>query len=263
MVKLITVATHYDGYLKWLEAGCKRYNVNLIKLGWGQEWKGFVWKFELLLNYLTDIIAQNPYELIIFIDGYDVLLLRPLNDIEELFNKIITITHKKIIVSKDRHNHKTILPYFVFKTCKNLLLNSGTYMGRAIDIFNMLKEIKINNINCIKDDQILLTQYCNIHKDIIYIDNDSNIFLVYMTSPEKSILDNKNIKLNKNNELIYFNAKPYFIHGPANTKLIELLIKLNYNITPEEINQIYIEGLINRNKKRRNFFTKPLPFKFI
>ena len=98
MVKLITVATHYDGYLKWLEAGCKRYNVNLIKLGWGQEWKGFVWKFELLLNYLTDIIAQNPYELIIFIDGYDVLLLRPLNDIEELFNKIITITHKKIIV---------------------------------------------------------------------------------------------------------------------------------------------------------------------
>ena len=63
------------------------------------------------------------------------------------------------------------------------------------------------------------------------------------------------LELYKNNELIYFNAKPYFIHGPANTKLIELLIKLNYNITPEEINQIYIEGLINRNKKRRNFFS--------
>ena len=61
----------------------------------------------------------------------------------ELFNKIITITHKKIIVSKDSHNHKTILPYFVFKTCKNLLLNSGTYMGRAIDIFNMLKILTV------------------------------------------------------------------------------------------------------------------------
>ena len=95
MVKLITVATHYDGYLKWLEAGCKRYNVNLIKLGWGQEWKGFVWKFELLLNYLTDIIAQNPYELIIFIDGYDVLLLKSLDDIEQVLIKLQNIRIKK------------------------------------------------------------------------------------------------------------------------------------------------------------------------
>uniref|UniRef100_A0A6C0EC09 Uncharacterized protein n=1 Tax=viral metagenome TaxID=1070528 RepID=A0A6C0EC09_9ZZZZ len=32
MVKLITVVTHGEGYFKWLEESCKRYNVNLIKL---------------------------------------------------------------------------------------------------------------------------------------------------------------------------------------------------------------------------------------
>ena len=60
-------------------------------------------------------------------------------------------------------------------------------MGRVIDVFNMLKQIKQNNSNNIRDDQILLTQFCNSHQDSIYIDNDSNLFLVYM-NPLKSIL---------------------------------------------------------------------------
>ena len=33
MCKLITVATDKKGYYKWLEASCKRYNVDLITLG--------------------------------------------------------------------------------------------------------------------------------------------------------------------------------------------------------------------------------------
>ena len=34
MVKLVTVATHSKSYLPWLEESCRRYNVELIKLGW-------------------------------------------------------------------------------------------------------------------------------------------------------------------------------------------------------------------------------------
>jgi hypothetical protein len=35
MVKLVTVATHVDGYLPWLEKSCKQFNIKLIKLGYG------------------------------------------------------------------------------------------------------------------------------------------------------------------------------------------------------------------------------------
>ena len=110
MVKLITVATHYEGYLKWLEASCKRYNVNLIKLGWGEKWKDFAWRFDLVLNYLEIIIKQDPYELIIFIDGYDVLLLKSLDDIEQVFNQITKYTNKKIIISS---NFKNLLNFIL------------------------------------------------------------------------------------------------------------------------------------------------------
>ena len=58
-------------------------------------------RYILLINYL-ETIDRN--ELIIFIDAYDVLLLRPLDDIEELFNNIVKITNKKIIVSMDGSN---------------------------------------------------------------------------------------------------------------------------------------------------------------
>ena len=247
MVKLITVATHYEGYLKWLEASCKRYNVNLIKLGWGEKWKDFAWRFDLVLNYLEIIIKQDPYELIIFIDGYDVLLLKSLDDIEQVFNQITKYTNKKIIISKDRHYyyHKLIFAYWKFDICKGLLLNAGTYMGRVIDVFNMLKQIKQNNSNNIRDDQILLTQFCNSHQDSIYIDNDSNLFLVYM-NPLKSILLNKNIIINQNNKVLYFNTKPYFIHGNGNTILYDLLIKLGYNLDQNEITTLYYWSLKNR-----------------
>ena len=54
-------------------------------------------------------------------------------------------------------------------------------------------------------------------------------------NPLKSILLNKNIIINQNNEVLYFNTKPYFIHGNGNTILYDLLIKLGYNLDQNEI----------------------------
>ena len=243
MVKLITVATDKKGYYKWLEASCKRYNVDLITLGMNQKWQGFTMKYILLINYLKTI---DRNELIIFIDAYDVLLLRPLDDIEELFNNIVKITNKKIIVSMDGSNIYSLnsidnilykLENLYFGKCKSLSINAGTYMGRVKDILDILYEMTNDlNIDPSLDDQILMTNHCNNNKDKYYIDHNNNIFYV-VTHTLTDIM--KYIQLDSNNNVIVNNTKPYFIHGNANTILDNLILKLGYNITDIEIKNNY------------------------
>jgi hypothetical protein len=43
---------------------------------------------------------------------------------------------------------------------------------------------------------------------------------------------------NNNYSLIYKNSRPFFVHGPGNTEMFELLKKLHYNITEEQIARI-------------------------
>ena len=263
MVKLITVATHYDGYLPWLEKSCERYNVNLIKLGFGQKWLGFSWRFKLIINYLENI---NPEELVIFIDAYDVLLLRSLDDIEEYFNYVIKMTGKKIIISEDKNINSFVdfLAKFYFSTCKDFRICAGTYMGKAKDILEFINKININ-INDEDDDQQLFTKYFKDNLNDIYIDTD-NIFFLVRCHLLKDILEYKNIKI-KNKKLTYFNSKPFFIHGNSNTLMHNLILKLGYNISNDEISNTILKNKNNYNNKIKyyylNQFIKKFKYHFI
>jgi len=239
MVKLVTVATDNKGYFKWLEESCKRYNVNLIKLGWEKKWEGYSWKFTLMIDFLKSV---DENELIIFIDGYDVLLLRPLDDIENLFNTIIQISNKKIIISSE-NNHNNLGMYIgsmiYFSNCKSFQINSGTYMGRAKDLLMILNTISnSSNFADYKDDQELMTINCRNNKDIYYIDNDNNIFLV-ITDPLKDIFTNNELKINNNKTITFNSSNPYFIHTNANTLMDGLILNLGYEITNNEIKNNY------------------------
>ena len=255
MVKLITVVTHDSGYLKWLEESCKRYNVNLIKLGWGQKWQGFAWRFTLMINYLKSI---DKDELVIFIDAYDVLLLRPLDDIEETFNSIIKISNKKIIISCENNNNALLKLFgnMQFGQCKSLGINAGTYMGRAkdlLDIYNKLtQDVNFKNND---DDQVLFTTMCNNNNDLFYIDSDHNIFLIAAGLFSKK-MSFDGINIDKNKKLTFNNSTPYFIHAPGNTLMDDLIKKLGYNITNDDINNNYYNSLSEKIKKFKYYNNK-------
>lgn len=244
MVKVITVATHSDGYLPWLEKSCERFNVKLIKLGYGEKWLGFSWKFKLMIDYLKTL---DPNELIIFIDAYDIILLKPLDDIEEYYNNIIKITNSKIIVAYDKRSNIIYEEFnkLYFGVCKKNRINAGSYLGIVSDILQMLNKINFNNDD---DDQQLLTTYCNKYVNNIYIDINNIFFLVY-TDKLNNILNNKKIKI-KNNELTYMNSKPYFIHGSGNTYMHDLILKLGYQISNKEIEEIIYKYKNTVNKKK-------------
>ena len=247
MVKLVTIATHSESYFPWLQESCKRYNTNLEILGWGEKWQGYSWKFTLMLNYLEKL---NPEELVCFVDAYDVLLLRPLDDMQTYYENINKISDKKIIVGIDLFDSKLFkeMNDIFFSTCENSNINSGVYIGKCKDLLKIITHLKNINNN---DDQVMLVDYCINHSDVFYIDTNSELILNFNNTDE--IRNNSNIEIEEDNNfsLRYKNARPFFVHGPGNTEMFELLKKLHYDITPTQVEQI-------KSKAKKIYFNKSI-----
>lgn len=233
MVKLITVATHLESYMPWLIKSCLQHNTQLTILGWQQKWLGFKWKYQLIINYINCI---NDEELICFVDAYDVILLRPLDEIEKYYDKI----GKEIIISSENVVSNLMETLFgqiknnYFSLCDKKRVNSGLYISKCKYLKKILRDL-LNNYDKPEyhnDDQIMITKHCNINKNIYYVDTKFEIFLTIFNP----MFSGKNNKLKiKNQQLYYDNHKPFFIHGNGNTKLDDIILELGYHIDPKTI----------------------------
>jgi uncharacterized protein YneR len=221
---VLTVATHNEGYYDALKISAQRNNLNLITLGFGQKWRGFLMKYDLTKNYLNSL---DDNDIVVFVDAYDVLILQNYNTIIEKFKSF----NKPIVLSQDATPRSLFLKYFhtrIFGQCNNTHINSGLYIGYVWALKILFNQMcKYNDCNNKQnDDQIMLTNTCNQHaffKKYLTIDYDSILFyttmggygiLNYNFSPgiDSDIINNKLIVKKSNQE-------PCFIHGPANTNL--------------------------------------------
>jgi len=245
---IVTVATDSEYYFPYLVESCKRNGKELTVLGYGEKWKGFTWRFRLMLDYLKEL---SDYDIVCFIDGYDVICIRNLNELIDEFIKIKNETNCKIIVGHDKIIKDTIYHYYNylnnlnnFGQCKNISINAGTYIGYVIDLLEILQNIYNLNPNDTADDQILLIKYCNIsNNNDISIDTDNKLFLT-LDKPNAEI--DYLIQVN-NNEIIYNNNKPFFIHAPGETYLDNTIRLLGYNLNNNDIKKKMQKKLINRN----------------
>jgi len=245
---IVTVATDPEYYFPYLIETCKKNGKNVIVLGYGEKWKGFRWKFNLMIDYIEKL---NDNDIICFVDGYDVICVRNLDQLKEEFIKLKKKHNCKLITGHDKVINLFVKKYvtYTYGTCKNLNLNSGTYIGYVKDLKDILNNIL--NIN-ITDDQILFTKYCNLNKNDVYIDYKSELFLTIVHGNNN--IDNY---LNFNNNIIsYNNYKPFFIHGPGGTYLDNILIKLNYrcNVKDNIRKTYYKKILLHTNKYLYIFF---------
>jgi len=237
---IVTVATHTDYYFPYLVQSCKRFGYDLVVLGYGQKWLGYNWKFKLMINFLKNL---NDYDIVCFIDGYDVICNRNLNELKNEFIKFKNNNiNKKIIIAHNKYTPKTVLvgefSRLTMNNYDDALINSGSYIGYALDLYNILNEIYTLNSDDSDDDQYLLTEYYKNHKDIIYIDLDADYFIVL----HKYLLNIDYLFEIKNkdgiNVAFYNNKQPFFIHGPGYTNLNMLIQKLGYNLSENDGNII-------------------------
>jgi hypothetical protein len=225
---IITVATHDDGYYQALLQSAKNNNTNITTLGWGQKWKGFTMKTNLIIEYISSF---DENDIVVVIDAYDVIML----DNEENIKKKFYSFNKPILLSRDGDPKNVFATWFqkrVFKTCSGHKINAGMYMGYVWAIKKLLDRLcKNKNMPCTSsetDDQMLLINVCN--NKVFYethIAVDSNKLIFYNTYGNSNLfslfqdfefVDSNNVIDNK---LYLEDTKTYpsFIHGPANTNL--------------------------------------------
>ena len=252
-MKLVTVATHSQSYFPFLLESCERYGAELVVLGFNQPWRGFNQKNLLMKEYL-DTLA--PDEIVCFIDAYDVLLLRPLEDLEALFVSFNKNTGARIVVGCDLtvNGNYTLYARFYYGACNNKYVNSGTYIGYASDLRDMMAFIIQETLgDTMADDQIMIRKYCSATNNV-HIDCDRIFFLTFagykhMQFPLKH--SKVNIVINPDShELFYNNIKPFFVHGAGKINMINLVEALGYEISTEQRTSILKET--NEWAVRRN-----------
>ena len=223
---IVTVATQSEYYYPYLVDTIKKNNGNIKVLGYGEKWQGFSWRYELMINYLSDL---DTNDIVCFVDGYDVICTRDLSELKVTFLELKKKHDCKIVVSHHKMKQfflNKLINTLYFGTCNKELINAGTYIGNAGNLLVMVKNIYSLTGSNSSDDQILMTKYCKKNTKDFYIDTENEIFLVldnpYKELTNEVIVENKVVKT-------YNQKKPFFIHGPCATYLDGILLKLGYS----------------------------------
>lgn len=163
-LEVVTYANKSSGLFEKLVNN--EHDVPVKVLGWGTKWNGFSDKIKGLLDYIQN---KSDDEIILFIDGFDSLVNKPVDD------KLIEIFKQYdcgVLVSRDREGSGRLLSRRIFGNCGAYTVNSGMYMGYVKYLKKLLSE-EIN-MKCL-DDQRNFNTLCNKH-DFVKIDSDEKIF---------------------------------------------------------------------------------------
>jgi hypothetical protein len=160
-MKIIIYATHSFGTYETLIK-----HPDVICLGFGTKWEGFIKKAETICDYLNELPED---EIVAVIDGFDSYI-RKTDGIENEFLK----QHCKVLVSL--HNTWFNFEYLekkVFSSCKkNKTANSGLIMGYVKEMKQVWSYIKNGASD---DDQRNLNLACN-QIPYIKVDTKCTIF---------------------------------------------------------------------------------------
>lgn len=223
---IITIATNSELYFPYLVDSCKKNGIPLTVLGYGEKWTGFTFRFDKMIQYLKKL---DPNDVVCFIDGYDVICVRNLNEMTDVFLQLKNKNNCKIVIAENNiimNNLYNVVLYITVKTsfdkCKNKLINAGSYIGQVKDILYVLEQVYTGDNTL--DDQKILVKYCKTNPNDFYIDLKNELFLT-IDRPFDSIHPYLTVK---NNKIYYNNNRPFFIHGNGHTYLDSTLDLIGY-----------------------------------
>jgi len=224
MLYIITYATHNERYFEIL----KQSYPNIIVLGFGTKWNGFYDKVKATIEFCKE---KNDDDLILFVDGFDSVILNTDNLIEKYKS-----FKSSLVFSKDLNPGIIFNKYSqdsFFNTCNSLNLNSGLYIGTPKSIIKFWEDIKLDD-----DDQVYATKKCNeLGEKNIKIDKDCKIFYNY------SRIDNVHFE---NNKIKINNEFPNIISAPAFGNIDDILIKLKFKVLETNKTKHNLKSKISR-----------------
>lgn len=165
--QVITYATHDQGMYQDLINN--EFGIPIKTLGFGTKWKGFTDKVKGFVKYLN---TCEPDTIVIFIDGFDSAIVKPLDVVIQRFLDYDT----EILLSQDNCiSYLKPLTIKIFGTCQNnITVNSGLIMGYARSLKKLYTYLIDKNES--EDDQRNLNSACKYFKNMIKIDMNKTVF---------------------------------------------------------------------------------------
>lgn len=176
----VTVATQNEGSLdvqKRILSACSDFDYanNFTVLGFGQEWTGFLMKFDLLYEYFfsSECRQHRPDDIVVFADAFDVIYTRdtiaPIVDVFERANcELFICADGPFIVGRNNIDHGNVLVTemrkYLYRRVFSTLYNdvcacSGGIIGRRWAMKEVLLFIKRNLERFRGDDQVALNVF--------------------------------------------------------------------------------------------------------
>ena len=259
--KIVTVATHEEGYLPALKILCKKNKIPLHILGYNKKWKGWNWRTEILIDFFENC---DITDIVMVIDGFDVLVLSNIEEILQKFKKFkcnILFSCSHLNVGQPYHTffYKNIGFNIVknyFKSKNKYILNAGSFMGYSKHILQLYYQIqKKQKETGISDDQVLLNNL-NLNFLKYKIDFHSKIFWIWENSciSDYFTIFMRNHTLEYDDYITYKNGrvlfnrnknKPCVVHGINNRVLDNLCYSNNIILTQDHIKDISQTGIKN------------------
>jgi len=146
-IRVLTVGTDYNDGLKRLEKSLKTFGFAHELLGLGEKWyggddilnnPGAGQKVNILRKRLKEIIEGGSNPVILFLDGYDTLVLKPANEVLEKYKQI----GDKIIFGAEKTcwPDKKLASRYPDSPTDWKYLNSGQFIGKAKDLLNLIED---------------------------------------------------------------------------------------------------------------------------
>ena len=213
---IVICATHDNDDYRVLTNSLEKNGYKYSTICWGKEWKGsgYGMRMQDTLDYINKSASNGSYngsyngyyddDLILYLDGYDVMVVGELEELVNKFNKF----NKDIVFAAE----KSLWPDISIEWAKlipqphqsNPYLNAQ-FLGKAKEVKKMLEQA---HKHLSADDQGEFTHYFLNHQDTCELDYECEIFqCLNKTNVERDFVINERI-VNKE-----FNTKPIIIHG--------------------------------------------------
>ena len=251
-IKCFTIITHKEGYYNILVESCIKNNLHLDVIGLGDVYTSHLYKTYKTIEYLN---KQDPNDIIIFVDGFDSIILEDAEIIKEKFIKLnvpclisedMNYSYSKYLFIKFFY-HFNLTNTFLFndimknsnpclKDNKLKFINSGLFIGYSKYLLELfVTSLKyINKINQ-NSNQRLIQDMCNLNVNI-NIDTNNVIFRNF---------SNKDKILLKNNQVIINGISSSIISKPCMSKMNNICKYLGYDISsvlPRSYIRYYIKN---------------------
>lgn len=235
-MKIVMLATHSTESLDNMIASLERARIHPVKLGWGEQWKGWKWRLEKYLEYCNLITKEDPEEILVFVDAFDVLCVR--KDVNYNFHSAFNSFYSDIVFSSEwwcgsakncgatrkfnENQDKTMCFLGLEKDSnddnKNVNVNVGFVCGKARALAKMYSDIvaQTKSLRADFDDQKAIADW---------IDSDLSRTLT-LSLDRKGILCKT---IHVYDSVSSIDTIPFFVHFPGPMLKIGLFPHYNLN----------------------------------